>query len=183
MCSRHFLYKDIICCGSTYQQEVIPNLPEQQKSWEAIAELAQHILDPVVDHFGKVELTYGFCGHKLGLTILKNDLPGIAPKLDQHAGYELNSKGKRICERGGMACDFMVRDTPSSQVALWIVENCPFDRLYFYGDDRPIHVSHSRTLQKEICWMKQTRFGRRQPRRYTVDGFIQHFIPHSIPEE
>ena len=178
MCSRHFRYRDIICCGTTYKQKAIPNLPEQQESWEAIAELAQHILDPVVDHFGKVELTYGFCSHILGLAILKTNSPAIAPKLDQHAGYELNSKGKRICERGGMACDFKVQGSQASEVAQWVVKNCPFDRLYYYGSDLPIHVSYSNNPSKEICWLTGSRFGRRQPRRYTVESFLQQLADH-----
>ena len=150
----------------------------QQASWIAISNLAQYMLDPVVEQFGTIKLTYGFCNHKLGIAIAKNKSPRVAPKLDQHAGYELNSKGKRICDRGGQACDFIVPGISSSEVAAWVVSHCPFDRLYFYGSDLPIHVSYSNNPSKEICWLTGSRFGRRQPRRYTVESFLQQLADH-----
>ena len=177
-CSRYFYYKDIICCGETLMREAIDNRPIQQASWEAISALAQNLLDPVVDRFGSIKLTYGFCSHKLGLAIAKKDSPRIAPKLDQHAGYELNSKGKRICERGGQACDFIVPGTPSSKIAAWIVHSCPFDRLYYYGNELPVHVSFSNDPCYDICWMKQQSNGRRQPYRYTVEKFLKMMANH-----
>ncbi|WP_422410200.1 MULTISPECIES: hypothetical protein [unclassified Endozoicomonas] len=159
-------------------REAIDNLPLQQASWEAVSDLAQNILDPVVDKFGSLQLTYGFCSHKLGLAIAKNEFPRIAPKLDQHAAYELNTKGKRICERGGLACDFIVPETSSSELAAWVVNHCLFDRLYYYGQDLPIHVSYSINPSGEVCWMTGSRFGRRQPRRYTVEDFLQQLTDH-----
>ncbi len=177
-CSRHFTFKDFIECGDTRDRLDLANLPDQSNTWEAISKLASQILDPVTDQFGKVELTYGFCSHSLGLNILKNPQPRIAPNLDQHAGYELNSKGKRICARGGMACDFIVSGKSSFEVACWLVTNCPFDRLYFYGADRPLHVSYSETPAGEICWMKQQANGRRQPYRYTVEKFLEMMVNH-----
>ncbi|WP_051785969.1 hypothetical protein [Endozoicomonas numazuensis] len=159
-------------------RETTDNQPLKQASWEAISDLARNILDPVVDQFGSINLTYGFCSHKLGLAITKNSSPRIAPKLDQHAGYELNSKGKRICERGGQACDFIIPGFLSSEVAAWLVSHCPFDRLYYYGSDLPIHVSYSSNPSSEICWLTGSRFGRRQPRRYTVEGFLQQLADH-----
>ncbi|MGI9280001.1 MAG: hypothetical protein ACR2PX_10265 [Endozoicomonas sp.] len=173
MCSRHFSYRTLICCGETFARENIDNLPLQEESWEAISKLARHVLDPVVGQFGDIELTYAFCSRKLSLAIAKNSPPRIAPKLDQHAGYELNSKGERVCERGGQACDFLVPDIPSTDVARWLVQHCPFDRLYYYGARLPIHVSYSDCPSREVCWLKGPRFGRRQPYRYTVEGFLE----------
>jgi hypothetical protein len=40
------------------------------------------------------------------------------------------------------------------EVAQWIVENTPFDRLYFYGDNRPLHVSCEPEDKREIVLMK-----------------------------
>jgi len=39
------------------------------------------------------------------------------------------------------------------EVAQWIVKNTPFDRLYFYGDHRPLHVSYGPENKREIVLM------------------------------
>ncbi|MFV8452837.1 hypothetical protein ACNO65_22680 [Vibrio campbellii] len=56
---------------------------------------------------------------------------------------ELNSQGNRICKRDGAACDFYVQgyEQRMDEVAKYICTNLEFDRLYFYGKDRPIHIS------------------------------------------
>jgi hypothetical protein len=33
----------------------------QPESYNALVELAEHVLDPVIDYFGMIRLTYGFC--------------------------------------------------------------------------------------------------------------------------
>ena len=58
----------------------------------------------------------------------------IAPKLDQHSGHECNKFGKTICDRLGIASDFIVEDESMLEVARWVVTHTNFDRLYFYGD-------------------------------------------------
>ena len=40
-----------------------------------------------------------------------------------------------------MAADLTVRGVSSFVVASWVIEHTPFDRLYFYGANRPFHVS------------------------------------------
>ncbi|WP_256360246.1 hypothetical protein [Methylomonas koyamae] len=83
----------------------------------------------------------------------------VAPKLDQHAAYELNSKKNLICPRLGAAVDFIVDDENMREVADWIAENMPYDRLYFYGEDRPIHVSYGPDNKKEYVDMLLTKTG------------------------
>lgn len=100
-------------------------------------DLATEILDPVIEYFGAIRLTYGFSSAELTRNIQR----GIAPRLDQHAACERGPQGAFVCERGGAACDFLVEDEDMREVAEWITANPPFDRLYFYGPDRPIHVS------------------------------------------
>jgi hypothetical protein len=87
-------------------------------------ELATHILDPVIDYFGMIRLTYGFCSHELGKHIKHR----VAPKLDQHAAHERNSKGNLICPRLGAAIDFIVED-----------ENMPY-RPQARDDLRPLSL-------------------------------------------
>jgi len=159
-CGQHFSYRDLIECGETQVATGLANLPQQADSYTALYELAHHILDPVIDYFGMVRLTYGFSSPQLARKI-----PGrIAPKLDQHAACELNRKGEPVCPRLGAAVDFIVEDEDMAEVAQWIMENLPFDRLYFYGPDRPIHVSYAENPARE-AWEMRDIGGRRIPRK------------------
>ena len=69
-----------------------------------------------------------------------------------------------MCERGGAACDFIVDDEDMREVAEWIVANLPYDRLYFYGSDRPIHVSYGLELGRASYQMVASTGGRLMPR-------------------
>jgi len=148
-CCKYFKFRDLIECGETQKKLGILNLPKNSESYEALATLARTILDPVVDYFGGIELTYGFCSHQLSLKV-----PGRnAPKLDQHSSYEVNSKGNIICDRLGAAVDLFVPDENMLEVAQWIVTNLSFDRLYFYGKDLPIHISIGPNISKSFIMM------------------------------
>src|SRR5690606_12487281 len=111
-------------------------------------------------YFGMIRVTYGFCSHSLSRLIRR----GIAPKLDQHASCEISANGNLICSRLGAAVDFLVEDEDMALVANWIIDNCDFDRLYYYGSERPIHVSMSETPQYAIYEIPE-RGGRRMPPR------------------
>ena len=65
-CSRYFSYSDLIHCGETQAKTDLPNLPEQQKSYEALRGIALNVLDLVVERFGPLKLTYGFCSRDSG---------------------------------------------------------------------------------------------------------------------
>lgn len=159
-CGRYLTYRHLIECGETQARTGLPNLPRHADTYTAIYELAAYVLDPVIDYFGMIALRYGFCSAELARAI-----PGrIAPHLDQHAGHELNRLGKPICERLGAACDFLVTDEDMEEVALWVAANTPFDRLYFYGKDRPIHVSYSATPARQFVRMRAGRTGTLMPR-------------------
>jgi hypothetical protein len=71
-----------------------------------------------------------------------------------------------ICSRGGAACDLLVEDEDMEQVADWIIANLPFDRLYFYGPDRPVHVSYSERGERKAYRLVAIDGGRFLPRRY-----------------
>ena len=115
--------------------------------------------------------TYGFCSAELNKHIPKNNYP----KLDQHAGHELNKKGNSICERLGFAVDFIVPDVPSLKVAKFIASKLSFDRLYYYGNDRPIHVSLNQNPIHSIVLMKL--YGhRRIPSRISKEKFINNNV-------
>jgi len=81
--------------------------------------------------------------------------------------------GSLICTRGGAAVDFMIDDEDMREVAQWIVKNCPFDRLYFYGADRPIHVSYSASEAGQIVDLNRKSFsGGRIPKTISVEKFL-----------
>jgi hypothetical protein len=68
-------------------------------------------------------------------------LPNISPDGDQHAGHELNSRGKAICRRGGIAVDLRVPGVSSEDVAAYVIEKLPFDRIYLYSATQAFHMS------------------------------------------
>jgi hypothetical protein len=138
----------------------LQNLPKQPDSYTALYELATNVLDPVIEYFGMIELTYGFCSPELSKKIPAR----IAPKLDQHCAHELNSKKNLICERLGAAVDFIIEDENMKEVAKWIMQNTPFDRLYFYGENRSIHVSYSSEPKGELVTMLENQMGQRIPK-------------------
>ncbi|MDY0977702.1 DNA phosphorothioation-associated putative methyltransferase [Massilia sp. CFBP9012] len=159
-CGRHLTYRHFIECGETQRRTGLSNLPRQADTYTALYELAAHVLDPIIDYFGMIELSYGFCSAELA-----REIPGrIAPALDQHAGHELNRHSKPTCERLGAACDFIVTDEDMEEVAIWVAANTPFDRLYFYGKDCPIHVSYSSTPARQFVRMTMNASGTRVPR-------------------
>lgn len=115
LCGRFLTYRDLIECGETQAETQLQNLPNQIDSYNALYELALHVLDPVIDYFGMIKLTYGFCSPELSRKI-----PGdICPKLDQHSAHELNRLGNTICSRLGAAVDFIVEDECMLEVAQW----------------------------------------------------------------
>jgi DNA phosphorothioation-associated putative methyltransferase len=165
-CGNYLTYRQLIECGETQQVTSIPNVPTQPNSFNALYDLAINVLDPVIEYYGMIRLTYGFCSHELGKHINKR----VAPKLDQHSAHELNTKNKIICPRLGAAVDFIVDDENMREVANWISENTEFDRLYFYGDNRPIHVSYGPEQKREYIEILFTNSGRPVPRMKKKDN-------------
>jgi DNA phosphorothioation-associated putative methyltransferase len=168
LCGANFRYRDLVECGETFEKLRPLNSPKNPETFNAIHHLAVEVLDPVVDYFGAIRLTFGFCSAALSAKIAGR----IAPKLDQHAGHECDKLGHLICDRGGFAADFIVEDEDMLEVAQWIAKNTNFDRLYFYGRDKPVHVSAARSPNRQITLMlPNPRSGKRTPKTITVDKF------------
>lgn len=161
-CGRHFTYRSFVECGDTQSRLNVRNVPLRPETYNALHALATHILDPLIDYFGGIRLTYGFSCATLASKIERR----IAPKLDQHSGCEVGRSGALVCARGGAACDFLVVDENMREVASWIISNLPFDRLYYYGEDRPVHVSFGPQNSREAYEMRPTVSGTLVPRRY-----------------
>jgi hypothetical protein len=147
-CGSYLTYQTFIECGTTWLGSHVDNVPKRPETYAAIRDLCANVLDPVIDHFGPIELTYAFASAALNKLVHKNPHPNVTFNGDQHAGCELNKTGKPFCPRLGQGVDLYVSRRGSLEIAHWVVANTPFDRLYFYGDDRPFHVSfgpeHSR---------------------------------------
>jgi hypothetical protein len=167
-CGQYHCFRNFIECGETQAKIQLANLPKQVETYHALRQLAVEVIDPVMDYFGGIELTYGFCSRKLATHINGR----IDPSRDQHASHELNTRGNLICKRLGAACDFIISDESMLEVAQWIVENTGFDRLYFYGDDLPIHVSIGSENSQAIAVMKLSANGRLYPVMHKIDKFL-----------
>ena len=163
-CGKYFTFRDLIECGETQQRTGIANLPKEPDTYSALLDLAENILDPVVEYFGMIKLTYGFCSPELQ----KHIHTSIAPKLDQHSSHEKRRDGRLICDRRGAAVDFLVEDENMADVVNWIAENTAFDRIYFYGNALPIHVSWSSKPVHSVIYITLSRNGRLIPHTATM---------------
>lgn len=171
MASASFAFRDLIECGETWHRLAknhtpVDNVPLQPDTWTSLSQLASCLLEPLQKHFGTVHLTYGFCSRKLQRIIESGPRPGIAPAHDQHASCELNSKDNLICQRQGAACDFDIigMEDRMDEVAHWIIDNLAFDALYYYGRNRPLHLSWGPEMRKMTVLMRTNpATGKRSP--------------------
>jgi len=168
-CGANFLFRDLIECGETWERTGIENRPKQAESYNALHALAINLLDPIIDYFGMIRLTYGFASTALTRKISAR----IAPTLDQHASCEVNRLGNLICPRKGAAVDFIVEDEDMFEVARWIAVHLPFDRIYLYGRNRPLHISYGPENVRQITLMQpvQSQGNRYYPRTLSVAAF------------
>lgn len=154
--------RDFCTCAQTYRRfkDTIDPWPQNAQSVAALTALACELLDPLIAEFkhSRFRLTYGFCSDSLRRSLLKTNpetgkpFGRIAPKLDQHMSFEMNPKGEPFCSRLGAAVDFKIDGVGGLDVASWMIkERLPFDRLYFYGKERPLHVSFGPQHSRYIC--------------------------------
>ena len=169
-CSTHFHYSDFILCGDAYNKSNIDNSPRENGSYEAISLLSAKLMDPIVGKFGSIILTSGFRSSLLLRHIKKR----FAPRIDQHCALEKNSKGKLICQRAGAAADFYHQTVNSLDISKYIVSSLPFDRLYYYGDDKPLHVSygpdHAHKISNMVFRAHKDRY---YPRNISREDFLK----------
>ncbi|AFZ26951.1 hypothetical protein Cylst_4899 [Cylindrospermum stagnale PCC 7417] len=159
---KYLTLNEFCTCTQTYNKyanQINPFPQNIQETVPAFQDLNKFILDHIIDFFGitRFHLTYGFCSQDLKKYLEKTDPATgkkngrVAPELDQHMAYEVKSNGKYYCERLGAACDFLITDLPSNQLVDWILQTqLPFDSLYFYGTQRPIHISYGPQHKRDI---------------------------------
>jgi hypothetical protein len=159
---RHLTLEEFCTCTQTYHKyadQIDPYPKNLDETLPAIEALCQNIIDPVIDEFGRerFQLTYGFCSTDLQRWLAKKDPVTrvkngrVSPNLDQHMAHEVNRNGQYYCSRLGAACDFRILDLPSDELVAWILaQKLPFDSLYFYGVERPIHISYGPQHKRDI---------------------------------
>lgn len=177
---KYLTLEDFCTCTNTYQKNVtqINPYPKTLETIKALQELNQYIIDPIIAHFGKAQfqLTYGFCSTDLKkflnqkdpITKIKNGR--IEPSRDQHMAHEINKNGQYYCKRLGAACDFLVLKCPSDQLVDWILnQKLPFDSLYYYDKNRPIHISYGFQHKRAIWTFTQAGV----PTRQGIESWIK----------
>ncbi|MBD2499873.1 hypothetical protein [Anabaena azotica] len=155
------MHESFYTCTQTYNKykNLIYPFPQNPESISAIEELYVQLLNAITAHFGedKFNLTYGFCSVSLikylnkkdPATKLKNGR--ICPAVDQHTAFERDRKGNYICKHPGAACDFLIKDFPSNQLVEWILDSkLPFDAIYYYALNRPIHLSYGSSHRRDM---------------------------------
>lgn len=158
----HPLGKQLLEWYRSKHPAILSNIPSVG-SKPFLEMLIGEILIPTEGKYGALTITYGFTSSKLAAYISKHSPSGTAPQLDQHAACELNSKNNEISKRTGSACDFIVPNQSMAEITRFIVKNLNFDRIYYYGKNRPIHVSISDTPVKHLQIMCESSTGRRYP--------------------
>lgn len=176
-----YLTLDEFCtCTNTYKKYAsqIDPFPTNSASIAAIENLCEYIIDPIIDSFGEehFKLTYGFCSKDLKRHLEKKDPVTnqkngrVDPNTDQHMSFEMNRNGKYYCKRPGAACDFIITNVPSNEVIDWILNTkLPFDSLFYYGAERPIHISYG-SEHKRAVW---TFDDKRVPTKKGIENWVQ----------
>ncbi len=145
----------------------LDNTPKESESTLSAILMLETVLLPISKEFGDIHITYGFVSSELNKYIQKNSSSGTYPSIDQHAASELNLANNHICKRHGLACDFIVNgyEVKMDKVMLFIVNNLSFDKIYFYGSDKPLHVSVGNESKRHLQVMNVSDKGRRIPGR------------------
>ena len=93
-CGRHFRFLDLLHCSDTWKATNVPNVPVQPKTFRAMEALCQLIIDPVIDEFGHLKLTHGFCSKASGTQNSKVELHRSSTNTRD---IELSRSGQLIC--------------------------------------------------------------------------------------
>lgn len=178
---KYLTFKDFCTCSQTYREyesQIDPFPPNLAETLPAIQNLNQLIIEPIIECFGwdRFRLTYGFCAKDLKRyldqrtphTDLKNGC--VVPELDRNMAHEVNKNGRYYCNRLGAVCDFIVIDTPRNRVVEWILlQSLPFDSIYFYGVDKPIHISYGSRHKRDI----RTFTAKGQPTQRGIENWVE----------
>lgn len=108
----------------------IPNCPPLDGiEVQALRGLAEHVLDPVVDKFGPLSITYGYTCPELHAKLY-----GANSRHGVHDCVPAKAKGAELAAAADILVHKMIdltKDEPR-EVLFWIKDNCEFDRLILY---------------------------------------------------
>ena len=90
-CGNHLKFRDLIECSTTFKTSKISNIPRSDDSYAALEALAINILDPTIDKFKNINLTYGFASLELMRKIKKISLHN-----------SINMRRTRLITRGNL---------------------------------------------------------------------------------
>ena len=66
-----------------------------------------------------------------------------------------------------------MEDEDFLEVAHWVTASAPFDRLYLYGSDLPIHVSSGPEQSRQVVRMIAGKTGRLIPRVTSLQELLE----------
>ena len=177
---KYLTLEEFCTCTETYRKfkdEVYP-YPDTDETLEALRALNQNLIDPLIDHYGRERfiLVYGFCSETLRRKLQKRNpitnrpYGRVAPACDQHMAHESKKNGDPHCAKLGAACDFKIQGENPRQVIRWMLESgLPFDRIYFYGEDRAIHVSYGPDHSRYICGFNCANMPSKEPVKELIE--------------
>lgn len=126
---KFFMLSDLLFSETAVTKGVANCPPLDGKEVRALRELTAHILDPVVEKFGAVSITYGYVSPELHAKIY-----GPKDALGLHNCVPVKAKGATLAA----AADILVhsaadwRQDEPRLVLNWIRDNCEYDRLILY---------------------------------------------------
>lgn len=111
---------DLSTCSDTYKRyaDLINPFPDNPESIEALKNISQKILEPILSNCDCLILTYGFSSKNL-LKYLLKEKAFIAPRCDQHASCEVNTRGNYYCKHKGAAVDIATELNSSKLISLF----------------------------------------------------------------
>ncbi len=130
---KYFMLSDFIYSETAVTKGITNCPPLKGREVESIRGLCANILDPVVDRFGAISITFGYVSPELQRAIPGRMRPSI---------HNCHPAGKAYL---GAAADFQTHNTEYSHkdILLWIAGNCTYDRLILYPGSSIVCVAWS----------------------------------------
>ena len=130
----------------------IDNIPDHN-GVSKLTQLAQQLLQPIRDHFGKpVKVSSGYRSKALEKIICNKSYKFYLAQGSAAVEKWLSRKGHVQCE----AADIEIQGVDNKDLYNWIVENMEFDRVFleYYEEGIPdsgwVHVSYNSLKNKNI---------------------------------
>jgi hypothetical protein len=130
---KYFMLSDFLYSETAVIKGISNCPPLAGREVESIKGLCAAILDPVVERFGAISITFGY----------------VSPELQRAIPGRMRPSVHNICPAGkavlGAAADFQAHNTEYSHkdILLWIAGSCTYDRLILYPGSTIVCVAWS----------------------------------------